>query len=102
MGITAAVARRAERLNVQGMNDGSCVNFSSTAVIGGMAMISPAGALDSSSCRPAGELNSNSYGPAGELGNRNSSIFHATSSVVSFIGSNALVNCHSIHTSAED
>ena len=34
--------------------------FLSTAVIGGMAAISPTGVLDSSSCGPAAELDSNS------------------------------------------
>ena len=55
--------------------------FLSTAVNGGMAAVFPAGGVDSSSCGSAGELDSS---------NLISSICHATSSVVPFIGSNDL------------
>ena len=85
--------------------------FLSTAVIGGTAAVSPVGMLDSSSCGPAGELDSSSssmtigidISPSSlRSGNRISSIYHAISSVVPLIDSNAFVHRHNIHTSAED
>ena len=109
-------------------SDSSGITFLSTAVIGGMAAISPAGVLDSSM---AVEIDIGPTSPSSlYTSNIINNICHAISSVVSLIGSNAFVHlydsdiisriCHAtssvnaiigrnafvyrhiIHTSAED
>ena len=82
------------------------------AVNGGMAAVSSAVGVNSSSCEPAGELDSS--GSSIAVGNANISssflcssnriisIYHATSSVVPFLGSNDFVHRHNIYTSVED
>ena len=77
-----------------------------------MTAISLAGGVNSSSCEPARELDSSSSSIAvGNAnisssslcsGNRITSIYNATSSVVPFIGGNAFVHRHNIYTSVED
>ena len=97
-------------------------------VNGGVAAVSPAGELDSSSCGPAGVVVSSkniSSGIMGEMASRSSSsimavritnispsslcsgtiissLFHATSTVAPLIGSNDFVHRGNIYTSAKD
>ena len=73
-------------------SDSSSVTFHSTAVIGGMAVISPAGVLDSSM---AVGIDISPPSPSSlYTSNIINIICHAISSVVSLIGSNALVHLY--------
>ena len=95
---TIGTAGRVERLGVQGMSDGSCVNFSfENGQWKDVSGFPNEGVGQQSSCGPVGELDSSSSSMAVGIdkislsfpySNIISSICHAISSVVLLIGSN--------------